>query len=113
MTATIIAPPLAGHVLASTADGFVVAEWQDAGGPAGPPRFIAPLHLHHADDEVWYVIEGNLRVRSGEDEIEALAGPGVFGPRGDPPNHRNLGPGRDRYLLIKRAHILALITEIH
>jgi mannose-6-phosphate isomerase-like protein (cupin superfamily) len=113
MTATIIAPPLAGHLLASTADGFVVAEWQDAGGPAGPPRFIAPLHLHHADDEAWYVLEGTLRVRAGDDEIEARAGAGVFVPRGTPHTYWNPGPERLRYLLVMTSNIYRLIQEIH
>lgn len=47
------APPLAAHVLGSTSDDFVVAEWQDPGGPVGPPRLIAPLHLHRTEDEAW------------------------------------------------------------
>ncbi len=113
MTAPIIAPPLAGHVLASKGDGFVIAEWQDAGGPAGPPRFIAPLHLHHADDEAWYVIEGTLRVRSGDDEIEARAGAGVFVPRGTPHTYWNPGPERLRYLLVMTSNIYRMIQEIH
>ena len=113
MTAPIIASPLAGHVLASAADGFVIAEWQDAGGPAGPPRFIAPLHLHHADDEAWYVIEGTLRVRAGDDEIEALAGAAVFVPRGTPHTYWNPGPERLRYLLVMTSNIYRLIQEIH
>jgi len=54
------APPLAGNVLGSPNHAFVVAEWQDAGGPPGPLRFIVPRHLHHSDDEAWYVLEGTL-----------------------------------------------------
>ncbi len=113
MSSPIIAPPLAGHVLASIGDGFVIAEWQDAGGPAGPPRFIAPLHLHHADDEAWYVIEGTLRVRVGDDEIEARAGAGVFVPRGTPHTYWNPEPERVRYLLVMTSKIYRLIQEIH
>jgi hypothetical protein len=48
-----IAPPLAGNVVGSVGANFVVAEWKDAGGPPGPPRWIAPLHLHRNDDEAW------------------------------------------------------------
>ena len=33
MTSPTPAPPLLGNTIGSTADGFVVAEWQDAGGP--------------------------------------------------------------------------------
>jgi hypothetical protein len=35
---------LAGHVIGSIGDAFVIAEWQDAGGPAGTPGLIAPRH---------------------------------------------------------------------
>src|SRR5258708_33934436 len=105
MSTPIIAPALAGHLLGSIGDGFVVAEWQDAGGPAGPPRFIAPLHVHHADDEAWYVIEGTLRVRSGEDEIEARAGAGGFVPGGNPHTYWTPGPRRFGKLRVTPPHI--------
>jgi hypothetical protein len=52
----IPAPSLAGNILGSPNDSFVVAEWRDPGAPSGPPRWIAPLHLHHDDDEAWYVV---------------------------------------------------------
>ena len=76
MTSPIVAPPLAGNVLGSDANDFVVAEWRDPGTPAGPPRLIAPLHLHRKDDEAWYILEGTLRVRVGNEEVERLRGPG-------------------------------------
>src|SRR5262245_44738289 len=82
MSSPIIAPPLSGNVIGSAGDAFVIAEWRDAGGPSGPPRLIAPLHVHFRDDEAWYVLEGTLRVRVGEDEVEAHAGSAVFVPRG-------------------------------
>src|SRR2546430_12413475 len=51
--------------------------WKDAGGPPGPPRWIAPLHLHHRDDEAWYVLEGRLHVRVGPELLEVRAGSAV------------------------------------
>jgi mannose-6-phosphate isomerase-like protein (cupin superfamily) len=113
MSAPIIAPPLAGQVLGSVGDAFVIAEWRDAGGPAGPPRLIAPRHVHHHDDEAWYVLEGTLRVQVGEDEVEASAGSGVFVPRGTPHSYWNPGPGPVRYLLVMSSNIYRLIQEIH
>lgn len=108
-----IAPPLSGNVIGSVNDAFVIAEWQDAGGPTGPPRLIAPLHVHHRDDEAWYVLEGTLRVKVGDDEVEAGAGSAVFVPRGRPHTYWNPGPGRVRYLLIMTSNIFRLIQEIH
>jgi len=80
----MLAPPLAGSILGSPNDSFVVAEWRDAGGPPGPPRLIAPRHLHRSDDEAWYVLEGTLRVQVGENEIEARTGSAILVPRGTP-----------------------------
>ena len=113
MSSPILAPPLAGNILGSVDNAFVIVEWRDAGGPAGPPRLIAPPHLHHNDDEAWYVLDGVLRVRVGEDEVEARAGSGVFAPRGIPHTYWNPGPGPVRYLPIMTANIMRLIGEIH
>jgi mannose-6-phosphate isomerase-like protein (cupin superfamily) len=109
----IVAPPLAGNVLGSVGNSFVVAEWRDAGGPPGPPRWIAPRHVHHRDDESWYVLEGRLRVQVGEEEVEALAGSAVLVPRGKAHTYWNPGPEPVRYLLIMTPNIYQLIQEIH
>ena len=113
MDERVTAPPLVGNILGTPTDSFVIAEWQDAGGPTGPPRLIAPLHVHHNDDEAWYVLEGTLRVQSGETEIEARAGSGVLVPRGTPHTYWNPGPTRLRYLLIMTPNIFGLIQAIH
>lgn len=113
MSSPTIAPPLAGSVLGSVGSDFVVAEWKDAGGPPGPPRWIAPLHLHRNDDEAWYVLEGTLCVRVGQDVVEAHAGSAVFVPRGTAHTYWNPGPGLVRYLLVMTSNIYALIQDIH
>lgn len=113
MDSPIIAPPLAGKILGSVNDAFVIAEWRDAGGSFDPPRFIAPPHLHHHDDESWYVLEGRLRVQVGKDVVEAGVGSGVFVPRGTPHTYWNAGADPLRYLLIMSSNIFRLIQEIH
>ena len=113
MGSPILAPLLAGNVVGSVNDAFVVAEWRDAGGPSSPPRLIAPPHVHHRDDEAWYVLEGILRVQSGENEIEARPGSAILVPRGTPHTYWNAGPGRLRYLLIMTPNIFSLIQGIH
>jgi mannose-6-phosphate isomerase-like protein (cupin superfamily) len=109
----IVEPELAGRVLGSPGDSFVIAEWRDPGGPAGPPRLIAPRHLHYRDDEAWYVLEGTLRVQVGADEVEARPGAAVFVPRGTPHTYWNGGPGPLRYLLVMTGNTYALIQAIH
>ncbi len=99
--------------MGSVGDDFVVAEWRDAGGVAGPRRLIAPLHVHHKDSEAWYVVEGTLCVQVGDDEIEAGAGCSVFVPKGTPHTYWNPGHDPVRYLLIMTSNIYRLIQAIH
>ena len=113
MESPTIAAALAGKAIGSANDGFVIAEWQDAGGAAGARRLIAPLHIHHRDDEAWYVLEGTLCVQRGEEEIEARAGSAVFVPRGMPHTYWNSGPDRLRYLLVMTPNIHKMIQAIH
>jgi mannose-6-phosphate isomerase-like protein (cupin superfamily) len=109
----VVAPPLAQNTLGSGASNFVIAEWRDAGGPAGERRRIAPPHVHHSDDEAWYVLEGTMCVQMGDKVVEARAGSGVLVPRGTPHTYWNPGPGPTRYLLIMTANIHQLIQDIH
>jgi mannose-6-phosphate isomerase-like protein (cupin superfamily) len=113
MSTPTIAPPLQGNTIGSTAEGFVVAEWQDPGGAVNERRLIAPLHLHHRDDEIWYVLEGTLRVQVGDRAVEAHAGAAVMVPRCTPHTYWNPGPGRLRYLLVMTSNTFRMIQEIH
>src|SRR5215469_9073581 len=113
MSSHSIAEPLAGRVLGSAGNSFLVAEWRDAGAPPGPPRWIAPLHLHHHDDEAWYVLEGKLCVKVGDHTVEASSGAAVLVPRGTPHTYWNPDPAPERYLLIMTPTIHQLIQAIH
>ncbi len=113
MSSPILAPPLAGQVLGNSGNSFVVAEWRDPGGHTDAPFLIAPPHVHHQDDEAWYVLEGVLCVRRGEEVVKAHAGCGVLVPRGSPHTYWNPGEGPCRYLLIMTPKIYELIQAIH
>ena len=105
--------PLQGKVLIGSDSSFVVAEWQDPEGGFDPPRYIAPVHLHRKDDEAWYVLEGALRVRLGDEEVELRPGCGVMVQRGTPHTYWNPSKERARYLLIMTSRIHHLIQAIH
>jgi mannose-6-phosphate isomerase-like protein (cupin superfamily) len=109
----MIAPPLAGKILGSANDSFAVAEWRDGGGPPGPPRLIAPVHVHHKDDEAWYVLEGKLCVQAGGDTVDVPAGSGIMVPRGTKHTYWNPGTEPVRYLIFMTPTILNLIQAIH
>jgi mannose-6-phosphate isomerase-like protein (cupin superfamily) len=83
------------------------------GWPSGTAAIHRSLHLHHHDDEAWYVLEGVLHIRKGDDVVEARAGSAVLVPRGTPHTYWNPGPERARYLLIMTANTYAMIQAIH
>jgi mannose-6-phosphate isomerase-like protein (cupin superfamily) len=105
--------PLRDNLLGLPSSTFLVAEWSDPGAPDGNPLPMAPLHVHHADDEAWYVLEGTLAFQLGEHVVEAPAGAAVFAPRGLPHTYWNPRPTPARYLIILTPNIAALIDELH
>ena len=60
----------------STGGSLSVFETTIAAGP--------PLHVHDHEDECFYVLDGELSVRCGDDILHAPAGSFVFLPRGRP-----------------------------
>jgi uncharacterized RmlC-like cupin family protein len=92
---------------------WLVEEWNDRGGGADPPLYIAPLHIHHEDDEAWCVLEGRLVVRLGERDVELGPGDGVMALRGVPHTYWNPAPEPARYLLVMTPRIRALIAALH
>jgi mannose-6-phosphate isomerase-like protein (cupin superfamily) len=48
------------------------------------PGFSPPLHVHHRDDESFYVLEGELTMKCGDRTFRATAGAFVFLPRDVP-----------------------------
>ena len=60
-------------------------------------------HRHSREDELWYILEGQLEFRIGErGERTLVAGPGetVFGPRGIPHTFRAVGTIPARYVFV-------------
>jgi mannose-6-phosphate isomerase-like protein (cupin superfamily) len=112
MKTAMKAPPLAGKVLGAAEGPFVIAEWAD-NGETSPQRPIAPLHVHHADDEAWYVLEGTLGFQLGDKEVVAAAGAAVFAPRGLPHTYWNASSDRARYVIVMTPNLMRLIDEIH
>jgi mannose-6-phosphate isomerase-like protein (cupin superfamily) len=53
------------------------------------------LHVHEDLDATWYIIEGRMVVRCGDDELEAGAGHWVSMPRGVPHTFRVIGEQAD------------------
>lgn len=113
MNRDLLATPLAGRTLAPAGADLVIAEVTDPGGGSDPPAYIAPLHVHEADDEAWYVLEGALGFRVGEDEVELRGGGAIVVPRGTVHTFWNASPGPTRYLLVMTATIHRLVEALH
>jgi mannose-6-phosphate isomerase-like protein (cupin superfamily) len=64
-----------------------------------PPGAQAPLHVHHRDDEGFWILEGEATFEVGGTTIEVGAGDYVFGPR-DIPHRFAVGPRGCRMLFV-------------
>jgi mannose-6-phosphate isomerase-like protein (cupin superfamily) len=103
---------LEGEQLGGPESDFVVVEWRDSGESQW--EWIAPLHVHHVDDEAWYVLEGVLRFRIGDDTREVGPGGAVLAPKGTPHAYGNARRGQPaRYLLVMTPRIRALVQALH
>jgi mannose-6-phosphate isomerase-like protein (cupin superfamily) len=86
------------------ADGgsFCIRDWRGS-GPAA-------LHVHHADDEAWHVLEGAVRFRFANRTVDVAAGSTVFVPAGVAHTYEALADSR--YLLILTPRLRDLIAEL-
>lgn len=64
-----------------------------------PPGDEAPWHVHHREDEGFWLLEGSATFEVGDTTIEAHAGDYLFGPR-DIPHRYTVGPDGCRMLFI-------------
>ena len=84
------------EVKASAADTGGKYTFVEMTAPAG---LQTPLHVHHVEDEGFYVLEGSITVQVGDDTVELAAGQHAFGPHGIP--HRfTVGPDGARMLWV-------------
>src|ERR1700683_1749222 len=85
---------------------IVKATTESTGGAFGlidnviPAGFASPYHVHHAEDESFYVTEGEVTFICGGKKQKAGPGAYVFGPREIPHGFRVEGPAQARMLLL-------------
>jgi quercetin dioxygenase-like cupin family protein len=75
------------------ADGISVLESH------APEGDSPPLHVHASEDEIFHVLDGELRIRAGEDELRLGPGESAVAPRGVPHTYRVESP-EARWLVI-------------
>ncbi len=83
----------------------ITATAQDTGGRltivevTEPPGAESPLHVHHREDEGFWILEGEVTLQVGDETIEASAGDFAWGPR-DVPHRYVVGRNGCRMLFI-------------
>jgi quercetin dioxygenase-like cupin family protein len=59
-----------------------------------------PLHVHRTEDELFHVLEGELRLRADDADIRIGAGESLLAPKGVPHTYRVESPDGARWLVI-------------
>jgi quercetin dioxygenase-like cupin family protein len=96
---TPIGGPLAGGEVT------ILARGEETGGTlttlitAVEPGTGPPLHVHRAQEETIYVLDGQFRWKLGDDMVDTPAGGFVFVPRGQRHCFQNTGSDRGRLLI--------------
>lgn len=103
---------LVNQVLAPSGSDLVLAEWTALGSADGARAYQAPLH-QHPESEAWYVLEGALGVRVGDEDVEVPTGGAVIVPGDTPHTFWNSHSEPARYVLVMAARTHALVTAIH
>lgn len=80
-------------VKSGQADGASLTEWVAA------PGFDTGLHIHERLEETWYLLDGELEFRLGEETLIAGAGACVFVPPHVPHAFANRGQAPAKFLL--------------
>jgi len=65
---------------------------QEKGGPA--------LHMHHRQDEWFFVIQGEFLIKVGDDLLDLKAGDSAFAPRKIPHTFAKISDGEARLLIL-------------
>lgn len=92
---------------------FCLAEWTAPPAVENRRGYIAPLHVHHQDDEAWYVLEGELGVLLDGTEHVVTGGGAVFARAEVAHTYWNAAATETRYLLVMTPRIRALIAALH
>lgn len=73
------------RILASSEDGGDGISVIESVAPEGDSP---PLHVHRTEDELFHVLDGELRLRVGDGELRLAAGDAAVAPRGVPHTYR-------------------------
>ena len=86
---------LVTYKIPSHQTGGAYAQFEVATRPGvGPPQ-----HVHHREDESFYVLEGEFEFLNGEETLRVGVGSLLYVPKGNLHAHKNVGEGVGRMLV--------------
>ena len=78
-----------------------------------PPGIATPLHRHTREAEAFFLLEGEMTYRAGEELFDLTPGCFMYLPQGVPHAFRTRGDGPVCYVaLTEPGHLLALYDEV-
>lgn len=75
-------------------DGLTVLEYRAPFGDS------PPLHVHHTEDEIFHILEGDFRFQVGQEQRRCQAGTILLAPKGIPHTYRVESTAGGRWLTI-------------
>jgi quercetin dioxygenase-like cupin family protein len=88
-------------------DGLSAIEFQAPSGDS------PPLHIHHAEDELFHVLEGEFRFTIGGEERRAGPGDVFLAPKGVPHTFRVESAAGGRYVIVTtHGHFEGFVREL-
>jgi mannose-6-phosphate isomerase-like protein (cupin superfamily) len=85
------------HKIPSHKTGGAYALFEATANPGSGP----PPHVHHREDEAFYVLEGEYQFLVGGETLSAEEGSLLYAPKGTLHAHKNVGEGVGRLLMIQ------------
>lgn len=70
-----------------------------------------PLHVHREEDEIFFVVAGELKLRLGDETLTAGPGRTALLPRGVPHAYKVISPGNARFLTLTRGGFENVVRE--
>lgn len=108
----IVSPLLHSRIRHKHAE-IVLVEGEIEAATGESRTLIAPFHIHHGDDEIFYVLSGRIGFSIDDTDLTAVAGDAVLVPRGTVHSWWNASTVPARYLIAMSKRLDDLINALH